>query len=252
MAQLEGLARQPTLMVFEDVHWIDPTSLELLSLAVDRTPNLPLLLAVTFRPEFTPPWLGPTLRRARQTRSPAERRKRGDDSEPEPRKDALEINRRRHHRSDRGRSALHRGADQGSDRARKHKPAPARDPRDAARHADGEARSFGRGQAGRADRVRARSRVPGAALARRDVERRGPAERRVAEARRGGASDRSGRRFVAELPIQTCADSRGGLSVAGEEQAAGASPQGRRDAEGALPGNRRSPARARRPPLHRR
>ena len=58
MAQIEGLARQPTLMVFEDVHWIDPTSLELLSLVVDRAPNLPLLLAVTFRPEFTPPWLG--------------------------------------------------------------------------------------------------------------------------------------------------------------------------------------------------
>jgi class 3 adenylate cyclase/predicted ATPase len=58
IAQLEGLARQPTLMVFEDVHWIDPTSLELLSLVVDRAPNLPLLLVVTFRPEFTPPWLG--------------------------------------------------------------------------------------------------------------------------------------------------------------------------------------------------
>ena len=51
MAQLEGLARQPTLMVFEDVHWIDPTSLELLTLVVDRAPNLPLLLAVTFRPD---------------------------------------------------------------------------------------------------------------------------------------------------------------------------------------------------------
>lgn len=58
IAQLEGLARQPTLMVFEDVHWIDPTSLELLSLVVDRAPSLPLLLAITFRPEFTPPWLG--------------------------------------------------------------------------------------------------------------------------------------------------------------------------------------------------
>ena len=58
MAQLEGLARQPTLMVFEDVHWIDATSLELLSLVVDRAPKLPLLLLVTFRPEFSPPWVG--------------------------------------------------------------------------------------------------------------------------------------------------------------------------------------------------
>ena len=58
LAQLEGLARQPTLMVFEDVHWIDATSLELLSLVVDRAPKLPLLLIVTFRPEFVPPWVG--------------------------------------------------------------------------------------------------------------------------------------------------------------------------------------------------
>ena len=50
MAQFEGLAHQPILMVFEDVHWIDATSLELLSLAVDRTPELPLLLLVTFAP----------------------------------------------------------------------------------------------------------------------------------------------------------------------------------------------------------
>jgi class 3 adenylate cyclase/predicted ATPase len=59
VAQVEGLAgRQPVLMVVEDAHWIDPTSLELLDLIVDRTPNLPLLLIITFRPEFTPPWVG--------------------------------------------------------------------------------------------------------------------------------------------------------------------------------------------------
>ena len=59
MAQVEGLAaRQPVLMLFEDVHWTDPTSLELLDLIVDRVPTLPLLLIITFRPEFTPPWVG--------------------------------------------------------------------------------------------------------------------------------------------------------------------------------------------------
>ena len=58
MSQLEGLARQPTLMVFEDVHWIDATSLELLGRVVDRAATLPLLLLVTFRPEFAPPWVG--------------------------------------------------------------------------------------------------------------------------------------------------------------------------------------------------
>ena len=48
--------RQPVLMLFEDAHWIDPTSLELLTLTVARAPQLPLLLLVTARPEFTPPW----------------------------------------------------------------------------------------------------------------------------------------------------------------------------------------------------
>jgi len=59
VAQVEGLAAgQPVLMVIEDAHWIDPTSLELLDLVVDRVPNLPLLLIITFRPEFKPPWVG--------------------------------------------------------------------------------------------------------------------------------------------------------------------------------------------------
>jgi class 3 adenylate cyclase/tetratricopeptide (TPR) repeat protein len=57
LAQLEGLAkRQPVLMVVEDVHWIDPTSLELLAAVVERASRLRLLLLVTARPEFTPPW----------------------------------------------------------------------------------------------------------------------------------------------------------------------------------------------------
>jgi class 3 adenylate cyclase/predicted ATPase len=57
--QLEGLARrQPVVMVFEDAHWIDPTSRELLDLAVERVRSLPVLLIVTFRPEFQPPWTG--------------------------------------------------------------------------------------------------------------------------------------------------------------------------------------------------
>ncbi len=59
LAQLEGLAARLTvLMIFEDAHWIDPTSLELLSLVVQRTPQLPVLLLITARPEFTPPWPG--------------------------------------------------------------------------------------------------------------------------------------------------------------------------------------------------
>ena len=57
--QVEGLSRrQPVVMVFEDAHWIDPTSRELLDLIVERLRSLPVLLIVTFRPEFQPPWTG--------------------------------------------------------------------------------------------------------------------------------------------------------------------------------------------------
>jgi class 3 adenylate cyclase/predicted ATPase len=57
--QLEGLARQqPVVMVLEDAHWIDPTSRELLDLIVERVRSLPVLLIVTLRPEFQPPWTG--------------------------------------------------------------------------------------------------------------------------------------------------------------------------------------------------
>ena len=58
-SQLAGLARQqPVLMIFEDAHWIDPTSLEVLGRTVDRIKTLPVLLIVTFRPEFNAPWVG--------------------------------------------------------------------------------------------------------------------------------------------------------------------------------------------------
>ena len=57
---LDWLARmaqqEPLLVVFEDVHWIDPTSLEVLSMLAARVTRLPILLLVTARPEFTPPW----------------------------------------------------------------------------------------------------------------------------------------------------------------------------------------------------
>ena len=56
---LEALARsRPVLMVFEDAHWVDPTSRELLDLTLDRVSRLPVLVVVTFRPEFQPAWSG--------------------------------------------------------------------------------------------------------------------------------------------------------------------------------------------------
>jgi class 3 adenylate cyclase/predicted ATPase len=59
LSQLEAEARhRSVLMVFEDAHWIDPTSRELLDLTVDQVRRLPVLLVITFRPEFQPPWAG--------------------------------------------------------------------------------------------------------------------------------------------------------------------------------------------------
>ncbi|HVH74903.1 MAG TPA: AAA family ATPase [Stellaceae bacterium] len=59
LRQLASLARgQPVLMLFEDVHWIDPTSLELLDRTIAGVERLPVLLIATFRPEFQPSWVG--------------------------------------------------------------------------------------------------------------------------------------------------------------------------------------------------
>jgi predicted ATPase len=59
LRHLEGLARhQPVLMIFEDLHWIDPTSREFLDLVLEQIDRLSILLVATFRPEFQPPWTG--------------------------------------------------------------------------------------------------------------------------------------------------------------------------------------------------
>jgi class 3 adenylate cyclase/predicted ATPase/ABC-type transport system involved in cytochrome c biogenesis ATPase subunit len=57
--QIEGLARRrPALLLFEDAHWADATSLELLDLIIERIRQLPVLALFTFRSEFEPPWVG--------------------------------------------------------------------------------------------------------------------------------------------------------------------------------------------------
>ena len=59
VSQMEALTRQnPVLMIFEDAHWTDPTSLEAFNRTVERIAGLRVLLIVTFRPEFAPPWIG--------------------------------------------------------------------------------------------------------------------------------------------------------------------------------------------------
>jgi class 3 adenylate cyclase/predicted ATPase len=59
VAHVDGLsARESVLIVFEDVHWSDPTTRELLDLLIDRVPTMRALATITFRPEFTPTWIG--------------------------------------------------------------------------------------------------------------------------------------------------------------------------------------------------
>jgi class 3 adenylate cyclase/predicted ATPase len=53
---LEEAERQPVLVVWEDLHWGDPSTLEMLGLVLEQTPTVPMLHVLTFRPEFAPPW----------------------------------------------------------------------------------------------------------------------------------------------------------------------------------------------------
>ena len=55
---LKIAAQQPVLFVMEDLHWVDPTTLEFLSLLVDQGPTARILALFTFRPDFSPPWTG--------------------------------------------------------------------------------------------------------------------------------------------------------------------------------------------------
>ena len=59
VTQVEGLSRrEPVLMVYEDFHWSDPTTREWLDLLIDRVSGMRVLVIITFRPEFNPPWVG--------------------------------------------------------------------------------------------------------------------------------------------------------------------------------------------------
>jgi predicted ATPase len=59
LSQMEALARQNSvLMILEDAHWADPTTLELFGRVVDRIRTHRVLLLMTFRPDFDPPWVG--------------------------------------------------------------------------------------------------------------------------------------------------------------------------------------------------
>ena len=57
VGQIEALSRHnPVLAIFEDAHWSDPTSIEMLELTIARVRALPVMVVITHRPEFTAPW----------------------------------------------------------------------------------------------------------------------------------------------------------------------------------------------------
>ncbi|MDH3601315.1 MAG: AAA family ATPase, partial [Candidatus Tectomicrobia bacterium] len=53
---LEEARHQPVLVIWEDLHWADPSTLEMLGLVLEQTPTVPMLHVMTYRPEFDPPW----------------------------------------------------------------------------------------------------------------------------------------------------------------------------------------------------
>ena len=166
--QLAGLAaRRPVLVLFEDVHWIDPTTLELFDLVVERSAQLPVLLLITFRPEFLPPWAGHAHVTAMSSAGLAgagggvwSARVAGEAAASDLVEQIVAQDGRR--------AAVCRGADQdgpgiGSARGRPLRAgraaAAARDSDDTARLADGAPRPPGPRQGGRADRRGDRTRV---------------------------------------------------------------------------------------------
>ena len=171
IALFEGLAKEaPVLVLLEDAHWIDPTSLDVFGRLVDRLPDHRALLVVTFRPEFAAPWVGRahvaslTLSRfgRRQALAMVDRHHR--------RQGAAGRGAGADRRQDRRRAAVRRGTDQERARVRpaargerrlcsRPRADAARDPLDPAELADGAPGSSRAGQGDRADRGGDRARV---------------------------------------------------------------------------------------------
>ena len=114
ISQLEVLTRSsPVLMIFEDAHWTDPSSLEVLGRTVDRIATLRVLLIVTFRPEFEPPWIGRPYVTALTINRLGHREVGAIDRHCHRQQVASSEHQAGHHRADRWHSTVHRGDDEG-------------------------------------------------------------------------------------------------------------------------------------------
>ena len=113
-AQLEALSHQkPVLMIFEDAHWADPTSLEAFGRAVDRLRTLGVLMIVTYRPEFEPPWIGLPHVTVLTTQSARRARKRCHHRQRYREQAALAERQTGHYRAHRRHPSVRRGNDEG-------------------------------------------------------------------------------------------------------------------------------------------
>ena len=118
--RLEALSRSnPVLMIFEDVHWLDPTSLEVLGRTVDRLKTLGVLLTITYRPEFEPPWIGRPHVTALNLNRLGEREIAAMIDRVTGNKANARRYQTKHYRTYRWRSAVRRGNDQGGVRSRR-------------------------------------------------------------------------------------------------------------------------------------
>ena len=168
---VEAIARQqPTVMLFEDAHWADPTTLETMDLLIHRVRNIPLLVVITHRPEFPSRWshhghvaaLSLTQAHPRAERAMVSRLAGGKALPADLLEQILAQDRRR--------AAVRRGADQvdpgicgtqgcGRPMGIRRPCGHARDTAHLARFADGAAGSFRSSEGDRADRCGDRARV---------------------------------------------------------------------------------------------
>ena len=154
---LAGARSQPVAIAFEDLHWADPTSLDLMKALAERGAQAPLLILATTRPEFRAPW---SLRAHHSVISltPLARADVARNGRPARRAPCAEQGGgRRRERAHRRRAAVRRGGDAPPARARRGRRPPG-DPTYFAAVARGAARPARTGPRGGADRRGARAR----------------------------------------------------------------------------------------------
>ena len=261
--QLEGLAAaQPVLLAYEDVHWSDPTTQELLGLTVERVSRLPVLLLLTYRSEFSPPWPSQTPRQragavpARPARGRRPGRAAGS-NKPLPDEVAAQIAAKTDgvplFVEELTKTVLEIGPASGRGRSlRAGRPAAATgaaiDPAQLAARSPRPPRA---GERDRADRRRARARV----LARAPGRGRGPAGGGVASrarpAGRGRAGLSPGHPARCHLQLQARVGPGRRLRCAAQIPSPAPACSHRAGYGGPVPGDRRNPARTPRAALHR-